>query len=74
MSRVRYCWATNKRQFKNQAEAARAVAHFLRIADPALEQTAQTTYRCHHCRKWHITGQSPQQAREFRAMREGRAS
>lgn len=70
----RRCWATGKRQFKNQADAARAVAHFLRLAVPGLEQTAQTTYRCHHCRKWHITGQSPQQAREFRAMREGRGA
>lgn len=71
---IRICTRTRKRIFKNAADAKRSVAHWLSMADPAFEATAQSVYRCVHCRKWHITGLAPEVTREItRAKRRASA-
>lgn len=55
----RTCPETGKRIYKRAAEAKKACGqvHFRRQADLTL--IPQTTYRCEHCNRWHLTSMAP---------------
>ena len=63
----RTCPVQGKRRFKNAADAKRAVGYWLRNHDPELIQTAQSVYRCTHCRGWHTTSYTIDQTRRIQA-------
>jgi hypothetical protein len=53
------CPATGKRIYKRAAEAKKACGQVHLRRRLALTVTPQTTYRCEHCNRWHLTSMSP---------------
>lgn len=64
----RVCPTTGKRIYKHANEAKKVVGRIPQRSE-GLTGYPQTTYRCEHCRRWHLTSMSPAQSRWITQMK-----
>ena len=71
-TRPRICAATGKQTFVRHQDAAKELGSIPK-AKQELAHVPQASYRCQHCRRWHLTSYTPgdvKQINQTRKLRE----
>lgn len=63
---LRICAAAGKVAFVRHSQAEKVVASYRKKAASGVAEAPRSAYRCAVCRRWHVTGQSPQEAADWK--------
>lgn len=63
---VRKCTAAGKLAFVRHQYAEKLVAFYRRVAETGAVEVPRSVYRCVACRRWHVTGYTPEQTADWK--------